>query len=138
MLCRLRDEDLSPQSCEQMRKVLAQYFHSSSFSRPTTNDRVSVSKSHYAQDSGVDPKLLDLFLVPRRKDNSLELQYESCDSMLWRVRDHILSMSRPSFSRTVSERDWLKNTAKIWDLVKNSSVIADYCKTLQSSGLFRR
>lgn len=47
-------------------------------------------------------------------------------------------MHGPSFVRTVSERDWLKNSAKIWELVKNSPVIAEYCRTLQNSGLFRR
>ncbi|XP_021725809.1 protein SMG9-like [Chenopodium quinoa] len=135
---KLRDEDVSPQTCEQMKKVLGQYFHSSSFTRPTVDDHISIPKSHHSEDTNVDPKLLDLFLVPRRKDNPLELRCESCDSMLWRIRDHILSMARPSFARTVSERDWLKNTAKIWELVKNSPTIADYCRTLQNSGLFRR
>lgn len=133
-LCRLRDEDLSPKSFEQMRNALSQYFCSSSFMRPMRKDNVPPK----SKDTGVDPKLLDLFLVPRRKDNALELLYESCDSVLWRIRDHVLSMSRPSFSRPVSERDWLKNTAKIWELVKNSPIIAEYCRTLQSSGLFRR
>jgi len=47
-------------------------------------------------------------------------------------------MKCPSFARTVSERDWLKNVAKIWELVKSSPIIAEYSKTLQSSGLFRR
>lgn len=50
----------------------------------------------------------------------------------------VLSMSSPSFARTLSERDWLKNSAKIWELVKNSPIIAEYTRTLQSSGLFRR
>lgn len=50
----------------------------------------------------------------------------------------VLSTSGPSFSRIVSERDWLKNSAKIWEQVKNSPIIADYCRTLQSSGLFRK
>ena len=50
----------------------------------------------------------------------------------------VLSMNHHSFSRTVSERDWLKNSAKIWELVKNSAIIAEYSKTLQGSGLFRR
>ncbi|XP_057542036.1 uncharacterized protein LOC130820614 [Amaranthus tricolor] len=135
---KLRNDDLSPHNCEQMKKVLAQYFHSSSFTRPVKNDHVSFPKSCDAEDTSVDSKLLDLFMVPRKKDNSLEFCYESYDSMMWRIRDHILSMARPSFSRTVSERDWLKNTAKIWELVKNSSIIAEYCRTLQSSGLFRR
>ena len=50
----------------------------------------------------------------------------------------VLSMKCPSFARTVSERDWLKNVAKIWELVKSSPIIAEYSKTLQSSGMFRR
>lgn len=50
----------------------------------------------------------------------------------------VLSMSSPSFSRTVSERDWLKNSAKIWEIIKTSPIIADYYRTLQSSGMFRR
>lgn len=47
-------------------------------------------------------------------------------------------MNSQLFTRTVSEREWLKNSAKIWELVKTSAVIAEYGKTLESSGLFRR
>lgn len=54
-----------------------------------------------------------------------------CDSQ-------VLCMSSPSFSRTVSERDWLKNSAKIWEIIKTSPIVADYYKTLHSSGMFRR
>ncbi|KAJ0080045.1 hypothetical protein Patl1_23843 [Pistacia atlantica] len=50
----------------------------------------------------------------------------------------VLSMNCPSFVRTVSERDWLKNSAKIWELVKSSPIISDYSRMLQSSGMFRR
>ncbi|PQM41227.1 protein SMG9-like [Prunus yedoensis var. nudiflora] len=50
----------------------------------------------------------------------------------------VLSMNSPPFGRTVSEREWLKNSAKIWELVKNSPIIAEYSRTLQSCGMFRR
>ena len=39
-------------------------------------------------------------------------------------------MKGPSFARTVSERDWLKNAAKICELVTSSPIIAEYSKTL--------
>lgn len=141
---RLRDEDLGRQTSQRMREALVQYFHSSSFTRPriknTANEHAPPTRSYYTQGNGNEAKMLELFLVPlRRKDNNPhELQYESYDSTLWKIRGHVLSMTHPSFSRTVSERDWLKNTAKIWELVKNSPIIAEYCKMLQSSGLFRK
>lgn len=50
----------------------------------------------------------------------------------------VLSMNSPPFGRTVTERDWLKNSAKIWELVKSSPIIAEYSRTLQSCGMFRR
>ena len=144
MFCRLRDEDLGRQTSQRMREALVQYFHSSSFTRPriknTANEHPPPTRSYYTQGNANEAKMLELFLVPlRRKDNNPhELQYESYDSMLWKIRGHVLSMTHPSFSRTISERDWLKNTAKIWELVKNSPIIAEYCKMLQSSGLFRK
>ncbi|KAH9316292.1 hypothetical protein KI387_024919, partial [Taxus chinensis] len=49
----------------------------------------------------------------------------------------VLSMPRRSFAKPISERDWLRNAARIWDMVKRSPVIADYSKTLKSSGLYR-
>ncbi|KAJ8451376.1 hypothetical protein Cgig2_017767 [Carnegiea gigantea] len=140
---RLRDEELGRQTSQRMREALVQYFHSSSFTRPriknTANEHAPPTRSYYTQGNGNEAKM-ELFLVPlRRKDNNPhELQYESYDSMLWKIRGHVLSMTHPSFSRTVTERDWLKNTAKIWELVKNSPIIAEYCKMLQSSGLFRK
>ncbi|KAE9464668.1 hypothetical protein C3L33_03463, partial [Rhododendron williamsianum] len=86
-----------------------------------------------------DSLLLDLFLIPyKSKDDFPRVELESYVSALWKLRDQVLSMSGPSFARTVSERDWLKNSAKIWDMVKNSSIISEYGKTLQSSGMFRR
>ncbi|KAH9605861.1 hypothetical protein KSS87_012497 [Heliosperma pusillum] len=120
---KLREEDTSPQITDKMEKVLAQYFRSSSFVR---------AKSKSCASEG-DSKKLDLFVVPRRTDHSLESLHESYDSAMWKIRDYVLSMTRPSFSRTVSEREWLKNTAKIWDLVKHSSIIAEYCRMLQNS-----
>ncbi|KAJ8544720.1 hypothetical protein K7X08_017303 [Anisodus acutangulus] len=78
-----------------------------------------------------------LFVIPFR-NNKDEAQYESHISALWNLRDQVLSMRVPTFSRTVSERDWLKNSAKIWEIIRNSPIIADYSTTLQTSGMFRR
>nr|GLL28301.1 protein SMG9-like [Ipomoea trifida] len=141
---KLRDEDLNPHNLAQLRKGLSQFFSSSSFMRSkchyTSKDtNVSVHANSQSHKVDSDSQLPKLFLLPsKHKDNLPRAQYESYESAFWKLRDQVLSMSGPSFSRTVSERDWLKNSAKIWDLVRNSSIIADYCKTLQTSGMFRR
>ncbi|CAA2999311.1 Hypothetical predicted protein [Olea europaea subsp. europaea] len=135
---RLRDRDVAPQNFVQMKKALARGFRSSSFMRLKSRD---ASKEAHSSDTQIDDidSNLKLFLIPSKgRDDSSRPQYESYISMLWKVRDQVLSTSGPSFSRIVSERDWLKNSAKIWEQVKNSPIIADYCRTLQSSGLFRK
>ncbi|XP_057970723.1 uncharacterized protein LOC131159666 [Malania oleifera] len=139
---KLRDEDLTPFNCVQMRKALAQYFSSSLFMRRNSGmakEHIIPSASLKTHDNDSQSTPLNLFVIPfKNKDDSASVQYESYNSMLWKLRDQVLSMTCPSFARTVSERDWLKNSAKIWDLVKKSPIIAEYSKTLQSSGMFRR
>ncbi|KAM7463566.1 hypothetical protein LguiA_031687 [Lonicera macranthoides] len=137
---KVHEEDISPHNSVQMKKALAHYFSSSSFIRSkcqnTGKENLGSSAS---QRDNPDSAQLKFFLIPsKNKDDSPTPQYESYISMLWKLRDKVLSMNGPSFSRTVSERDWLKNSAKIWELVKNSPVVAEYSKTLQSSGMFRR
>lgn len=165
--CRVRDRDNIPHNLLQMKKTLEKCFSTSSFIRSDGQDASQNAHSsdfEASKDSGID---LKLFLVPSKgKDGSSRPQYESYTSALWKVRDQVpplslfptphkhcmnqsktqrlpitlqvLSMNAPSFSRTVSERDWLKNSAKIWELIKNSPIISDYCRTLQNSGLYRK
>ncbi|KAJ0788297.1 putative P-loop containing nucleoside triphosphate hydrolase, protein SMG9 [Helianthus annuus] len=116
---KLHEHNSAPSYHEQVKKALNQYFSSTSFNK-------------HKSDGGP----LELFFIPQK--SNFGTQYESYYSSMWKLRDQVLSMSGPSFSRTVSERDWLKNSGKIWELVKNSSTISDYCRTLQNSGLFRR
>ncbi|KAL0317869.1 UNVERIFIED_CONTAM: hypothetical protein Sangu_2201200 [Sesamum angustifolium] len=140
-LLKLRDRDIAPHNFLQMKKALGQCFSSSSFIRSEGQDASKDARSFaVALEAPNDLETnLKLFLVPSKgKDGSSRPQYESYVSALWKLRDQVLSMSAPSFSRTVSERDWLKNSAKIWEIIKNSPIIADYCRTLQSSGLYRK
>ncbi|KAL4557262.1 hypothetical protein LXL04_035435 [Taraxacum kok-saghyz] len=127
---KLHEQDVAPHYLEQLKKGLNQYFSSTSFNK----------QKHQNVDSGDSgsEQIKSFFIAPKINIDTLGTQHESYYSSLWKLRDQVLSMSGPSFSRTVSERDWLKNSGKIWEIVKNSSTISDYCKTLQNSGLFRR
>ncbi|KAL1547376.1 nonsense-mediated mRNA decay factor SMG9-like isoform X2 [Salvia divinorum] len=123
---RVRDHDNTPQNFQALQKGLAQCFGTYS----------SVSEG---QDAARGAQGTKLFLVPAKgKDGSSRPLYESYASALWKVRDQVLSMTASSFSRTVSEREWLKNSGKVWELIKNSPTIADYSTTLQTSGLYRK
>ncbi|GFY83941.1 hypothetical protein Acr_03g0007150 [Actinidia rufa] len=139
----LRDQDLTPCNIVQAKTALNKYFSSSSLLATKCQD--SGKHNHFSsaspnnESNNPNSTPLNLFLIPfKSKDDYPRGQSESYVSMLWKLRDQVLSMSSPSFARTVSERDWLKNSAKIWELVKNSSIIAEYSRTLQNSGMFRR
>ncbi|KAM7273812.1 hypothetical protein ACFE04_028476 [Oxalis oulophora] len=119
---KLGDEENTPHVSTQLKKTLEQYFCSSSFTRKKDNKN-----------------LLDMFLIPSKQlDDSPRAQYESYISALSRIRDQVLSMKGSSFGRSVSEREWLKNSAKIWEMVKSSPIIAEYSATLEASGFYRR
>ncbi|CAN6564564.1 unnamed protein product [Malus baccata var. baccata] len=140
---KLRDRDLSPHNIARLRKALAQYFSTSSLMK-AENGNTSISRDPDSvalgtQSHDLDSLMPSLFVIPaKNKDDSPGDQYESYTSMLWKLRDKVLSMNSPPFGRTVTERDWLKNSAKIWELVKSSPIIAEYSRTLQSCGMFRR
>lgn len=130
---KLHDQHLIPHNVVHLRKALAHYFSSSSFMREKHRN---IAKC--ITDDNVDPTLLSSFIPLKNRDDSPKAQYESYISTIWKLRDQVLSMACPSFSRTLSEREWLKNSAKIWELVKSSPIISEYSKMLQTSGIFRR
>lgn len=140
---KVQDQDLVPHNTLQLKSAFVRYFKTSSF----MGDNFEKVHCEQLLSSGVpDTRNLDvdgedrrLVVIPNRnKDDSTRGQYESFNLALWKLRDQILSMNGASFSRTVTERDWLKNSAKIWELVKSSPIVMEYARTLQSSGMFRR
>lgn len=137
---KLQDQDLTPKNCLQMRKALMHYLKPSSFVGENTGNKPS---DHFppsmVNESPLDLDTLNLFTIPfKKKEENPRVQHESYISALWKLRDQILSMKSPSFRRPVSEREWLKNSAKIWEQVKKSPTILEYCRTLQHSGMYRR
>ncbi|XP_065853858.1 uncharacterized protein [Euphorbia lathyris] len=134
---KLQDEQCSPCNLVHLRKTVAQYFSFSSF---MVEKHENAGKENLvASTTCTRSNDLNLFLIPsKNKDDLPRAQYESYFSGLMKLRDKVLSMNCPSFGRSVSEREWLKNSAKIWELVKSSSSIAEYSRTLKNSGMFRK
>ncbi|KAI4378105.1 hypothetical protein MLD38_015636 [Melastoma candidum] len=133
---KLHNQEINPQNILPLKKALLQNFrHSSFISRKIEESSLSLCQEN--PDRGV--AFPNLFLIPSKaSDESSSYLYESYLTMSSKLRDQVLSTSTPSFARTLSERDWLKNSAKIWEMVRNSSIIAEYGKTMQNSGIFRR
>lgn len=132
---KLQNQDLSLLNGSLLRKALLQFFHSSSF---RINKYGTSSLDSTAKDLGSEQPAV--FLLPTRENNfqKPKPQFESYFSAVGKLRDQILSMNGHPFGRNISEREWLRNSAKIWELIKKSPTISEYCRTLQGSGLFRK
>ncbi|KAI9094803.1 hypothetical protein K1719_026609 [Acacia pycnantha] len=138
---KVQDQDATPQNFVLLKKAISKYFETSSFMRnrhkTVPQERVSSIIHNNQLDS--DKPNLHLHMIPlKKRDENTRTQHESFISALWELRDQILSMKPPSSTRPVSEREWLKNSAKVWEQVRNSPIILEYCRTLQQSGLYRR
>lgn len=139
---RLREHDFSRSKLMFLRKILGEHFEPSSLSIGSTSTTPADTDSSVPSSMTVDElssSQQDVFLLPlRAHDNSTKFEYGTYSSMLGMLRDQVLSRPPRPFSKNLSERDWLRSSAKIWDMVKKSPVISEYCKALQSSGLFRK
>lgn len=141
---RLQEHEFSPSKVMLLRKILEKHFNPSSFKIGSPNATAQISDQSVLSTSStktedVTSSRQDIFLLPlRAHDNSMKFEYGTYSSMLGMLRDQVLSRPGKSFSKNLSERDWLRSSAKIWDMVKKSPVISEYCKALQSSGLFRK
>ncbi|WCJ27799.1 Nonsense-mediated mRNA decay factor SMG9 [Euphorbia peplus] len=135
---KLQDQHCTPHNLVHLKKTLVEYFGSSSFMVEKKHESTGKEK-FVASTACTQSNDLNLFLIPlKNKDDLPRAQHESYFSALCKLRDKVLSMNCPAFGRSVSEREWLKNSAKIWELVKSSSVIAEYSRTLKNSGMFRK
>lgn len=137
---RVQDGYITPDNLARLKKAVAQYLSSTSFMREKCGKtEKDLCSSSVATANDLDSTPPRIFMMSSKiKDNSTTAQYESYISTLARLRDQVLSMICPSFTRTVSEREWLKNSSKIWELIKSSKIIAEYSQALQNSGAFRR
>lgn len=140
---KVQDRDLVPHNILQLKRAFTYYFKSSSFMgdkfEKVHSEQLLSSVVPDTRNLDVDGEDRRLLVIPNRnKDDSTRGQYESFNLALWKLRDQVLSMNGASFSRTVSERDWLKNSVKIWESVKSSPIVMEYARTLQSSGMFKR
>ncbi|CAN6166338.1 unnamed protein product [Urochloa humidicola] len=139
---RLREQDFSASKLTLIRKALEKHFNSSSFRISSSSVPGQVSDSSVSSSAKLEDlasSWQDIFLLPLRgHEKSTKFEYGTHSCMLGMLRDQILSWPARSFSKNLSESDWLRSSAKIWDMVKKSPVIGEYCKALQSSGLFRK
>ncbi|KAF7105960.1 hypothetical protein CFC21_106726 [Triticum aestivum] len=139
---RLREHDLSPSKLMLLRETLEKNFESSLFNIGSSSATPEVTDSSVAPSTKVEElssSQQDIFLLPLRShDTSAKFEYGTYSSMLGKLRDQVLSRPLRPFSKNLTERDWLRSSAKIWDMVRRSPVASEYCKALQSSGLFRK
>ena len=47
------------------------------------------------------------------------------------ARAHALQMPKRSFGAAMTERDWLRRACTVWEAVKRSPFVLEYCRTLK-------
>lgn len=82
--------------------------------------------SHSESDARVN-----FFLIPDQSDTHLY------NTLTRTFRNALLHMPRTPFSRTISERDWLNNIARIWEIIRKSPFISEYNRSFQKVGLYK-
>ena len=44
---------------------------------------------------------------------------------------------RKSFSKPMTQKEWIKNAARVWEAIKKSPIIMEYKTTMQKMQLFK-
>lgn len=47
------------------------------------------------------------------------------------VVNSLMQLPVRQFARSLSHREWLRNSGRVWELIRKSPIIADYMKTYQ-------
>lgn len=72
---------------------------------------------------------VNFFLVPDRSDSHLYA------TLIRTLRNGILHLPRTCFAKTITERDWLQSSARIWELIRKSPFISEYNRSYQKLAL---
>jgi len=56
---------------------------------------------------------------------------DSYQVLIEQFKSGILALKKKPFSRSISEKEWLKNAGKTWDIIKKSNFINEYIRKLQ-------
>eukprot|EP01125_Pyxidicula_operculata_P016986 TRINITY_DN590_c3_g2_i1.p1 TRINITY_DN590_c3_g2~~TRINITY_DN590_c3_g2_i1.p1 ORF type:complete len:657 (-),score=166.19 TRINITY_DN590_c3_g2_i1:44-2014(-) len=70
-------------------------------------------------------RVLSLLASPTSSTTSIHSEY-----------DHSSQLSKiqyPKFEKQLTERDWFRNSSRLWEIVKRSPIIFDYNKVMQST-----
>ena len=78
------------------------------------------------------------FLLPARDAAGVCTQHLGYVSECERVRDELLlRCGCRAFAKPLSEREWLRGVGRVWDLVRKSTNVAEYNRTLQRLHYFQ-
>jgi len=99
-------------------------------------------KEKKIENSKNEEKHANFFLLPvneqlYEKSDQINIFNDRYSLLSSQLTKKILSLKRKNFQRNITEREWLRCAAKAWDVVRKSSFINEYNKTLQKMGLYR-
>jgi len=120
------DEKFSDQNIATLRQSLNRFFAESKL-----KGKAVVTMNGTSSDESCN-----FLLLPTNEEKMEHIYCDSYQSCIENFKYQILGMPKKPFSRPISERDWLKNVGRLWDLIKKSPFVADYSHTSNRMGLY--
>ncbi|KAI8975209.1 hypothetical protein BDF20DRAFT_906652 [Mycotypha africana] len=116
-------DDFTWEKCRELHILLRRYFDKTSM---RIQGLVSLGNSvpYFEMD---DIEEVNLFFLPDQKDEVID----KFDSVIQSLRDQVFAAPRrPGKKGQVSEKDWYRNTVKIFEIVRKSEYIQEYINVL--------
>lgn len=110
------------------------YFKDSIFKRPLLPGNTPLGGVRNAEDN--EP-VVHIHLLPHYDECGYQTSsagfHDSFDVCLRNLHARVLASPKHSFSKPITEKQWLRNCAEIWRIIHQSPLLKEYGKTLRQS-----
>lgn len=128
----MEEYNMTPHVAVEQAKFLNDYFASTSFLKNGINTWLNNTLGHIVPTqlpkTQHNKEQVNFFFLPQCESNVGTLAY---------FRQLVFSLPKTKTPKIQSEKDWLQNTSKNWDLIQKSHFIAEYNRYLQKSALYK-
>lgn len=114
--------DFSISTINQYRSFLNAMFDGTRFKEESQETILPLQIESNEEDS------VNFFMIPTAEKASPIVSYQE---QVQNVSQRILQMRKNQFKKVITQKEWLRNSVKLWDIIKQSPLIAQFNETLK-------